>query len=100
MDRCEDIQKQSLEGHIPELDGLRGLAILLVLCVHLWPKTGPLSSISSITGAGWIGVDLFFVISGFLITGILLAQNINRITSKTSGLADPYVSFLCTIYSF
>lgn len=54
-------------SHLPELDGLRGLAIGLVLLFHffvlLWPNGFTL---------GWIGVDLFFVLSGFLITRILL----------------------------
>lgn len=51
--------------HIPTLDGVRGLAILLVLIFHLYKYI-------YITNIGWIGVDLFFVLSGFLITGILL----------------------------
>jgi len=60
-------------GRIPALDALRGIAILLVLALHLtrpgpglpmWPVV--------ITNSGWLGVDLFFTLSGFLITGILL----------------------------
>jgi peptidoglycan/LPS O-acetylase OafA/YrhL len=50
---------------IPQLDGLRGLAILLVITFHYF---GGLSIFSF----GWTGVDLFFVISGFLITSRLL----------------------------
>jgi peptidoglycan/LPS O-acetylase OafA/YrhL len=50
-------------GHIPSLDGLRGLAALLVLIFHLFQYRFTM---------GWMGVDLFFVLSGFLITGILL----------------------------
>ncbi len=53
------------------LDGLRGLAILLVVWYHLWlvtgyvvPGTGPLQSFAE---AGFLGVDLFFFISGFCI---------------------------------
>jgi peptidoglycan/LPS O-acetylase OafA/YrhL len=61
-----------IKGHIQELDGLRGIAIVLVLLHHFWPHTGPLHRFSALAHLGWIGVDLFFVISGFLITGILL----------------------------
>ncbi len=52
---------------IRELDGLRGIAVLAVLSEHYmaWlPEVG--------SHYGWLGVDLFFVLSGFLITGILL----------------------------
>lgn len=52
-------------GHIRSLNGLRGTAILLVLLYHIYPYI-------KIFRMGWIGVDLFFVLSGFLITGILL----------------------------
>jgi peptidoglycan/LPS O-acetylase OafA/YrhL len=57
---------------IPELDGLRAFAILPVLMVHLAPRLGPLSALAPIWRRGWVGVDLFFVLSGYLITGILL----------------------------
>ena len=59
-------------ARVAELDGLRGIAILLVLVFHYAPKTGPLRYLGDIFGIGWIGVDLFFVLSGYLITGILL----------------------------
>src|SRR5688572_3177154 len=59
-------------GYIRELDGLRGIAIALVLLNHFWPRTGPLAGAFAVIGLGWIGVDLFFAISGYLITGILL----------------------------
>ena len=59
-------------GYIRELDGLRGIAIALVMTHHFWPRTGPLTRWHEFAQLGWMGVDLFFVISGFLITGILL----------------------------
>ncbi|HEU0031902.1 MAG TPA: acyltransferase family protein [Kofleriaceae bacterium] len=58
-------------GFIDELDGLRGIAILMVMVHRFWPRTG-IGVAADVAGAGWIGVDLFFVISGFLIAGILL----------------------------
>src|ERR1041384_3740372 len=59
------------KGFIAELDGLRGIAILIVMVHRLWPATGK-GVAGDVAEAGWIGVDLFFVVSGFLITGILL----------------------------
>ncbi|MEI9965965.1 MAG: acyltransferase family protein [Caulobacteraceae bacterium] len=50
-------------GYWPEIDGLRALAILPVFLFHLEPR---------LLGGGFVGVDVFFVISGFLITTILL----------------------------
>ena len=67
-----------IRPHMPELDSIRGLAILLVLFFHgMAPPLKPdLSSagnfIFALSRHGWIGVNLFFVLSGFLITGILV----------------------------
>jgi peptidoglycan/LPS O-acetylase OafA/YrhL len=58
--------------HVREFDGLRGIAILAVLVHHFWPSSGALAAWSSLPHLGWVGVDLFFVLSGCLITGILL----------------------------
>jgi peptidoglycan/LPS O-acetylase OafA/YrhL len=70
-------------GRIAVVDGLRGIAILAVLVFHInlfgispgravWERL-----YQNAAGIGWVGVDLFFVLSGFLITGILL-QSRNR----------------------
>ena len=56
---------------IAELDGLRGLAIALVLLYHFWPRTNGLYPLFR---SGWIGVELFFVLSGFLITSLLVNE--------------------------
>ena len=70
--------------HIKSLDGIRGVAILAVLIHHLtassWPSAHPsLHPLRDFFFLGWMGVDLFFALSGFLITGILMdtksAQN-------------------------
>ena len=63
--------------HIPALDGLRGVAILLVIPhnADVFSNSAPwLWPMALLAHAGWIGVQLFFVLSGFLITRNLLAS--------------------------
>jgi len=65
---CGDVTNQAIESHIkyrPDIDGLRALAVLLVLGFHMFPQLVP---------GGFIGVDIFFVISGYLITYILISE--------------------------
>jgi peptidoglycan/LPS O-acetylase OafA/YrhL len=65
-----------VERRLDSLDGWRGVAILLVFIRHYFLTNNVhllvIRAAASVASAGWIGVDLFFVLSGFLITGILL----------------------------
>src|SRR5262245_33335319 len=56
-----------------EIQGLRAVAVLLVLVFHIWPSALP---------GGYVGVDVFFVISGYLITNLLLKE-----AEKTGSLS-------------
>jgi hypothetical protein len=66
-------------AHVPALDGVCGVAILMVLVLHLHLTTDggiePTIALDRLfcrlAMLGWVGVDLFFVLSGYLITGIL-----------------------------
>jgi len=64
-----------LHGHLPALDGLRGLAVLMVLVFHfvgsMLATNGFERAVVAVAKHGLLGVDLFFVLSGFLITGLL-----------------------------
>jgi len=68
----------TLHDRIPELDGLRGTAIFFVLLYHYLEQQGSVTTggitpyLQRAVLMGWSGVDLFFVLSGFLIGGILL----------------------------
>ena len=67
--------RPNVSGYMPALDGIRGLAILLVLIYHFVGTTIPMTTleraITKVANYGSYGVELFFVLSGFLITGIL-----------------------------
>jgi peptidoglycan/LPS O-acetylase OafA/YrhL len=73
----EDNENPGGFSHIPALDGIRGLAILLVLIDHLLWANGHTGSrlldlLSDVRSSTFVGVNLFFALSGFLITGILI----------------------------
>ena len=60
-------------GYIKQIDGLRAIAVLMVVVFH-WFAGGSITK----SGIGLMGVDIFFVISGFLITRILLVYKFNK----------------------
>jgi len=64
--------------YLPGLDGLRALSVLVVVAFH-----------SGVIDGGWIGVDVFFGISGFLITGLMVAEH-----ERTGAVALWYFGFL------
>lgn len=76
-DRPFDAFSRAARQHMPALDGWRGLAVLVVVLHNssfLWnyQHTVPDLLVINLFATGWVGVTLFFVLSGFLITGILL----------------------------
>ena len=64
-------------GYRPDIDGLRAVAVIAVVLYHYGASSLP---------GGFVGVDIFFVISGFLITGILR----NQVTGGGLSLAEFY----------
>src|SRR5437899_2521292 len=88
MSQAERVVLLRQGARLPELDGIRGLAILPVLFLHwiVQPIEPLLRDLSphlwALANLAWCGVDLFFVLSGFLIGGILLghreAPNLSR----------------------
>ncbi len=74
--RKNSVSKSENPGHIGSLDGIRGVAILMVFAEHYGDiaehtHSAPLLFIQHLKSTGWLGVDLFFALSGYLITGIL-----------------------------
>lgn len=70
----EIVSKARMSDRIPELDAVRGIAVMLVIVSHAFATAGIREEhwIAKLASYGSSGVDLFFVLSGFLITGILL----------------------------
>jgi peptidoglycan/LPS O-acetylase OafA/YrhL len=67
--------------YVPSLDGLRAICIAAVLFIHM-PPPGGHPWLAAIRDRGWYGVDMFFILSGFLITWILAVE------VETSGTVD------------
>ena len=90
--------------HLPALDGVRAIAILMVVVYHslngMAGITWSQKLLLRVTNQGWLGVDLFFVLSGFLITGILIDARTSKhalrsfYTRRVLRIAPVYVVFL------
>ncbi|MFO1066474.1 MAG: acyltransferase [Pirellulales bacterium] len=104
-----DAREVGAQRHIPELDGLRGLAILIVT-LYRFGKDFPADTwfgraIAESIEAGSRGVELFFVLSGFLITGILLETKhdsryfVNFVARRALRIFPLYIAALvvCTV---
>lgn len=84
----QPIHNRTLAGHMPQLDSLRTFAVLLVVVYHWFPTGQGINRLPN----GTIGVMVFFVISGFLITRILLG-NRDRIRAGKATLGHTYRNF-------
>jgi peptidoglycan/LPS O-acetylase OafA/YrhL len=101
---CEILPDRPSKAHLPALDGVRAIAILMVIVYHalngLPAATVPQNVFLNVVEQGWVGVDLFFVLSGFLITGILMdvqspVHALRRFyTRRVLRIVPVYVAFL------
>lgn len=97
----------SWRAHIPALDSVRGLAVLAVMLLHftmLIPGSVLAHVFVEVVEIGWAGVDLFFVLSGFLITGVLLGARggpgffRNFYARRTLRIFPLYYAFLFALF--
>ncbi|GAB4548002.1 MAG: hypothetical protein Fur002_24560 [Anaerolineales bacterium] len=72
------------DDRVLEFDGVRGVAVLLVIAFHVFKRADyftanqALHFLTGLTSIGWVGVDIFFTLSGFLITSILLRTKTDK----------------------
>ena len=87
--------ERNLPTHVPALDGIRGVAVMVVFVSHLHLILSPEPTFREVTPwgfinrtfeAGFMGVDIFFVLSGFLITSLLLKER----SSNRSGMLSRF----------
>lgn len=92
----------------PSLDGLRAVSILFVIAHHLMGAAGTPASIGAVAHAlalGTLGVRIFFVISGFLITSLLLGERTNTgaislarfYVRRTMRIFPPFYAYVAAI---
>src|SRR5665213_3603639 len=99
-----DVTAKPSKRHFPALDGVRAIAILMVIVYHalngLPAMTSSQNVFLNVFEQGWVGVDLFFVLSGFLITGILMDVRTpvhalrNFYARRALRIVPVYVAFL------
>jgi peptidoglycan/LPS O-acetylase OafA/YrhL len=90
--------------YVPSLDGLRAICIAAVLFIHMPPPSGH-PWLEAIRSRGWYGVDMFFILSGFLITWILAVEvettgsvNLGRFyRGRTLRLLPAYLSTILLV---
>jgi peptidoglycan/LPS O-acetylase OafA/YrhL len=101
-----------IAGHIDELDGIRGVAAIMMVFHHIsqsFPEKTSSQALNlwlAVTHAGWLGVDIFFALSGFLITRVLLGTRErphyykNFYARRLLRLAPPYLLTLILVALF
>ena len=83
---CQPTELQSSHNKLAGLDHLRALAIIMVMLFH-FRLFGHPDWVLSIGSFGWTGVDLFFVLSGYLIASQLFSRIANGKNISVSGLS-------------
>ena len=90
----DTIAKKQIASYRPDIDGLRAIAIILVVIYHAFPKVFP---------GGFVGVDVFFVISGYLISNIIYQQHLegrfNFLMFYRNRFKRLFPSLICVLFS-